>query len=366
MSLYTWAFDAVIHRMDPERAHRWGLGAVALAGRVAPARGLLRATVGHQDSSAAGGEGGRVPDRGWRLGQRQVPGRLGLAAGMDKDAAAVLGMAALGFGFVEIGTVTPRPQPGNDRPRMWRVLDERAIRNTMGFNNAGASAVARQLRHLRASRVGRAAVVGVNIGKNKTTPLARAADDYWACARVVAPWADFVVVNVSSPNTPGLRDLQAVGHLRPILEAARRGCQQGAPDRRVPLFVKISPDLSDGDIVEVVALTRELGLEGVVATNTTVQHDLGDGGVSGPPLFPRALEVVRLVDAHLGDDQTLIATGGIDSPDRARQMFDAGADLVEAFTAFIYQGPTWPGRMNRHIARTATSSRSRTPLSGSV
>jgi len=351
MPLYTWAFDTVIHRTDPERAHHLGLAAIELAGRIAPARGLLRTTVGRPPTGPIGG-GSTIGAHGSvRIGPRAVPGVLGLAAGMDKNATAVLGMTALGFGFVEIGTITPRPQPGNDAPRMWRMPDQHGIRNRMGFNNLGAPAAADQLRRLRATRAGRAAIVGANIGKNKTTPEDGAPEDYRTCARLLAPWADFVVVNVSSPNTPGLRDLQAVGSLRPILEAARQGCEQGAPDRRVPLFVKIAPDLSDRDIVDVVALTRALGLEGVVATNTTVRHDLGEGGVSGPPLFPRALEVVRLVAAHLGDDQTLIATGGIDTPDRARQMLDAGADLLEAFTAFIYQGPTWPGLMNRALAR---------------
>ncbi len=340
MSLYTWAYDTAIRRVDPELAHEWGLAAVALAGDLAAARGALRATMGHLPA----------PADPVRIGGRAVPGRLGLAAGMDKNARAVLGMCALGFGFVEIGTVTPRPQPGNDRPRMWRLLDERGIRNRMGFNNLGAEAAADRLRRLRATRAGRAAVVGANIGKNKATPAADAPADYRACARLLAPWADFVVVNVSSPNTPGLRDLQAAEALRPILQAARRGCEEGAPGRRVPLFVKIAPDLSDREILDVVALTRDLGLEGLVATNTTIAHDLGEGGVSGPRLFPRALEVVRLVCAHRGPGQLVIASGGVSTPEQARRMREAGADLLEGFTAFVYEGPAWPGRMNRALA----------------
>lgn len=178
----------------------------------------------------------RIPHaNGWwrrgplTLGERRLPSRLGLAAGMDKDAEAVLGMCALGYAFVEIGTVTPRPQPGNDAPRLWRLMEERGLRNRMGFNNAGADAAAEKLRELRSTPAGRAAIVGANIGKNKVTSEADAPADYEYCAKTLAHWVDFVVVNVSSPNTPGLRDLQSVDHLRPILQAARRGCEAGAP-----------------------------------------------------------------------------------------------------------------------------------------
>jgi len=270
---------------------------------------------------------------------------------MDKDAEAVLGMSALGYAFVEIGTVTPRPQPGNEAPRLWRLMEDRGLRNRMGFNNAGADAAAEKLRELRSTHAGRAAIVGANIGKNKVTPEAEAPADYEYCAKTLAHWVDFVVVNVSSPNTPGLRDLQSVDHLRPILQAARRGCEAGAPDRIMPLFVKIAPDLADEDIVAVVELTKELGLAGVVATNTTINHDLGEGGVSGAPLLPRALEVVSLVARHLDDEQILIGTGGISSPEDALRMIGAGADLVEAFSAFIFEGPSWPGEVSRALQR---------------
>ena len=302
----------------------------------------MRATLGYVDplrtpTRTVGGA--EVP---LTLGHRTLPSRLGLAAGMDKDAEAVLGMSALGYAFVEIGTVTPRPQPGNEAPRLWRLMEERGLRNRMGFNNAGADAAADKLRELRSTHAGRAAIVGANIGKNKVTPEADAPADYEYCARVLAHWVDFVVVNVSSPNTPGLR---------PILQAARRGCEAGAPDRVMPLFVKIAPDLADEDIVAVVELTKELGLTGVVATNTTINHDLGEGGVSGAPLLPRALEVVSLVARHLDDDQILIGTGGISSPEDALRMIGAGADLVEAFSAFIFEGPSWPGEVSRALQR---------------
>ncbi|MDC4232929.1 quinone-dependent dihydroorotate dehydrogenase [Actinomyces sp. B33] len=350
-SAYTWLFNRLIVRSDPERAHDLGVGAIAAAGSFAPARRALRATLGHLDGSCAPRRVVGSRSTPLMIGPRRLRGRLGLAAGMDKDAEAVLGLDALGFAFVEVGTITPRPQPGNERPRLWRLVDERGIRNRMGFNNEGAGAAAVRLRDLRRTRAGRGAVVGANIGKNKTTPANRAPADYEYCARLLSPWVDFVVVNVSSPNTPGLRDLQSADLLRPILLAARRGCLDGAPDREVPLFVKIAPDLSDEEIIEVVALTRELGLAGVVATNTTIDHDLGPGGVSGEPLFERALEVVRLVALHLADEQLLIGTGGISTPRDAQRMLDAGADLVEGFSAFIYQGPSWPGEVNRALAR---------------
>ena len=242
---YNWAFTHFISRSDPEDAHHLGLGAISLAGRFAPTRGLMRATLGYLDphhSPTRMVNGVEVP---LTLGQRRLPSRLGLAAGMDKDAQAVLGMCALGYAFVEIGTVTPRPQPGNDAPRLWRLMEERGLRNRMGFNNAGADAAADKLRELRSTSAGRAAIVGANIGKNKVTSEEDAPADYEYCAKTLAHWVDFVVVNVSSPNTPGLRDLQSVDHLRPILQAARRGCEAGAPDRVMPLFVKIAPDLAD-------------------------------------------------------------------------------------------------------------------------
>lgn len=347
-SAYTWFFDHFIHLSDPEDAHHVGLGAIAIAGQIPPVRALMRATLGHIDTARVTGQVGH-PYKEVRIGERKVRGKLGLAAGMDKDAKAVLGLDALGFAFVEVGTITPRPQPGNDQPRLWRLLDERGLRNRMGFNNQGAEQAAEQLKKLRSSKAGRSAIVGANIGKNKMTPEHRAPEDYEYCARILARWVDFIVVNVSSPNTPGLRDLQAVDHLRPILEAARRGSDAGAPDRHMPLFVKIAPDLSDDDIIAVTALSKELGLTGIVATNTTIAHDLGDGGVSGAPLYQRALDVVRLVADHLDDDQLLIGTGGISTPEDAARMLNAGADLVEAFSAFIYEGPSWPGEMNRAL-----------------
>lgn len=346
--VYPWLYRHLIRLTDPEQAHHAAISALSVAGTFAPSRGLMRGTCGYL-------RGGipplarRTPYRSVTIGERVIPGVLGLAAGMDKNAQAVEAMCALGFAFVEIGTVTPLPQPGNDGPRLWRLIEEEGLRNRMGFNNEGAAAAAARLKALRSTSAGRSLIVGANIGKNKTTSEADAPRDYYLCAKELAPWVDFIVVNVSSPNTPGLRDLQAVDHLRPILAAARAGCED-AVSRRMPLFVKIAPDLGNEDIVKVVALTQELGMEGIVATNTTIAHDYGEGGVSGRPLFERALEVVALVAEHLGDDQILIGTGGITTVDDAKRMLDAGADLIEGLSAFVSQGPTWPGRMNRALA----------------
>ena len=280
---------------------------------------------------------------------RPVPGVLGLAAGMDKEGEAVVGMDALGFGFIEVGTFTAQAQPGNDKPRMWRYPATRAVRNRMGFNNSGADEAARRLRELRSTVRGRSIVVGANIGKTKVVPLEDAVEDYRYSAAAVARWADYLVVNVSSPNTPGLRDLQNVESLRPILEAVREA-GDAAAHRHVPLLVKIAPDLADEDVDAVADLVTDMGLDGVVATNTTIDHDLGEGGLSGAPLLPRSLEVVRRLRARLGEGPTIIGVGGISSIMDAELMLDAGADLLQAYTAFIYNGPAWPGRINRALA----------------
>ena len=222
--------------------------------------------------------------------------------------------------------------------------------NRMGFNNAGAEAAAERLRRLRSTRRGRSVVVGVNIGKSRVTPVDDAVGDYATSARLLARWADYLTVNVSSPNTPGLRDLQSVDALRPILTAVQREADAAA-GRRVPVLVKVAPDLDDDDVAAVADLVTELSLAGVVATNTTIAHDHGPGGVSGRPLQARALEVVRLLRARLSPDALVIGVGGIDDVASARRMLDAGADLLQAYTAFVYQGPAWPGSVNRALAR---------------
>ncbi|PFG37855.1 dihydroorotate oxidase A [Georgenia soli] len=342
--MYRLLFRTLAVRVDPERAHLLALGLIRTVSRVPVLSDAVRATLGRRPDVPvpAAADGGPLA--------RPVPGVLGLAAGMDKDADTVLGMDMIGFGFVEVGTVTARPQPGNERPRLWRHVELGALRNRMGFNNRGATAAGEQLRRLRRSRRGRSVVVGANIGKSKVTPLDGAVADYETSAREVARWADYLVVNVSSPNTPGLRDLQAVDSLRPILAAVRRAADESA-GRAVPLFVKIAPDLSDDDVDAVADLALELGLAGVVATNTTVNHDLGPGGLSGSPLRERSLAVVSRLRGRLGERGTIIGVGGISTEADARAMIAAGADLLQAYSAFVYEGPAWPGRINRALGR---------------
>lgn len=333
--LYRLFFNMYITTVDPEVAHGRALRAIAAMGR-SPLAPLVRATLGRR---------GRPQTT---VLNRPVPGIVGLAAGMDKNAEAILGMDALGFGFVEIGTVTPRPQPGNEGMRMWRHTDLRALRNRMGFNSLGAHEARANLKQLRSTRRGRSVVVGVNIGKNKDTPADQASQDYAECARLLARYADFLVINVSSPNTPGLRDLQAVESLRPIIRATREAAREVA-GRDVPVIVKISPDISDDDVRHIATLIRDERVDGVAATNTTINHEFGEGGLSGEPLRQRALDVVRMLRAELPVDTIIIGAGGIATIDDATAMLGAGADLLEVYSSFVYEGPALPGRLNRGV-----------------
>lgn len=341
--LYDLLYKTVLTRIDPEVIHDICMDAIEVTGRVPIVRDVVRQMWGRRPSLPvpSASQGGPFA--------RPVPGIMGLAAGMDKEGGAVEGLDMLGFGFIEVGTFTAHAQPGNDKPRMWRHPEMRAIRNRMGFNNEGADEAARRLRALRSTPRGRSIVVGANIGKTKATALEDAVEDYRYSASRVARWADYLVVNVSSPNTPGLRSLQSAESLRPILVAVREA-GDAAARRHVPLLVKIAPDLADEDIDAVADLVRELALDGVVATNTTIAHDLGEGGLSGSPLLPRALEVVRRLRARLGEGPTIIGVGGISSIMDAELMLEAGADLLQAYSAFIYNGPAWPGRINRALA----------------
>lgn len=279
------------------------------------------------------------------------PTPVGLAAGFDKDAVGYDALARLGFGFVEVGTLTAHPQPGNEKPRMFRLPRDRAIINRMGFNNGGSEAARPRL--ARPHRV----PIGVNIGKSKITPEEEAASDYAKSAERLAPHADYLVVNVSSPNTPGLRDLQAVEKLRPILRAV----QEASAGKGPPLLVKIAPDLSDDDVDRVADLALELGLDGIVATNTTIGRTglvtapsevraIGAGGLSGPPLAARALEVLRRLRARVGDRLVLVAAGGIEDADDAWERILAGASLIQIYTGFVYGGPLTASRIARGLA----------------
>ena len=347
--MYRLLFSIFFRRIPAETAHHLGFGLIRAVAAVPVLGWSLRRRLAPHDPVL------RVHTLGLDL-----PGPLGLAAGFDKDARGVAALGALGFAFVEIGTVTAQPQPGNPKPRLFRLTEDRALINRMGFNNEGSAAAAARL---RARARGRGVVVGVNIGKTKVVPDQEAIADYLASATALADVAGYLVVNVSSPNTPGLRDLQAVEHLRPLLVGVRAALDE-AGARRVPLLVKIAPDLADEDIDAVADLALELELDGIIATNTTISRDglatdpaqvqaIGTGGVSGAPLKDRSLAVLRRLRGRVGDRLVLVAVGGIETADDAWARIQAGATLVQAYTGFVYGGPLWPRRIHRGLARRA-------------
>ena len=344
--MYGLLFSQVISRVPAETAHHWTLRGLRAVQAVPGAVPLLRRTLAPRDPALA------VRALGLRF-----PGPVGLAAGFDKDAQVPEALGAFGFGHVEIGTVTGRGQPGNPRPRLFRLPRDRAIVNRMGFNNEGSLAALRRLKRLRARHPG--VVVGVNIGKTKAVPEAEAAGDYVLSAERLAPYADYLVVNVSSPNTPGLRDLQAVEHLRPLLTAVREAADRSA-GRHVPLLVKIAPDLADADVDAVADLALDLGLDGIIATNTTIAREglaspaelvRETGGLSGAPLKRRSVEVLRRLRERTGGRLVLISVGGVESADDVWERIRAGATLVQAYTAMVYGGPFWVSRVHRDLSR---------------
>lgn len=332
-------YDAVrtaLFRAPPERIHTLVFSALRGATATAATRGTLRRALAPHDPVLASTVFGV-----------RFPGPLGLAAGFDKDGEGLNTWGAMGFGYAEVGTVTPLAQPGNPAPRLFRLPADRALLNRMGFNNHGAGQLA-----LRLARHRPDVPIGVNIGKSKVTPPEEAAQDYASSARLLGPLAAYLVVNVSSPNTPGLRDLQAVESLRPILAAV-------LAETATPVLVKIAPDLSDSDVDAVADLALELGLAGIVATNTTISRsglrtpgveDLGPGGISGTPLAHRSLEVLRRLYARVGDRQVLIGVGGIENADDAWERITAGASLLQGYTGFVYGGGLWAKQIHDGIA----------------
>jgi dihydroorotate dehydrogenase len=318
----------LLFSLDAERAHAVTFSTLDLLHR----SGLLRQR--EADPAAA------VTLMGLRF-----PNRVGLAAGLDKNARCIDALGALGFGFIEAGTVTTQPQAGQARPRLFRLPEARALINRMGFPNEGAAAIAPRL----AARSFRG-VCGINIGKNATTPLEQAAANYVDCFRIVAPHADYVAVNVSSPNTANLRQLQQVAQLRPILDAlleARTDVLQASGRTVLPLLVKVSPDLSAAELIAIARLVRESGIDGMIATNTTttraavagVRGSEEQGGLSGAPLQALAVKTLPILRGELGSRTPIIAAGGIDSGTTALAAVRAGADLVQIYTGLIYRGP---------------------------
>lgn len=331
--LYETVLRPLLYRLPPEPAHHLAMRALRAMHAVPGASAALRWLLRPDDPMLS------VDVLGLRF-----PTPVGLAAGFDKDAVAFEPLGALGFGHVEVGTLTGEAQPGNPLPRLFRLPADRALVNRMGFNNRGsADAVARLAKRPRRT------VVGVNVGKTKAVLPERAIADYVASTERLAAHADYFVVNVSSPNTPGLRDLQAVESLRPLLRAVREALDVAAPTR-VPLLVKIAPDLADADVDAVADLALELGLDGIIATNTTIARSglrsdparidgIGAGGLSGPPVAARALAVLRRLRARVGDRIVLVAVGGIETADDAWARVRAGASLVQVYTGFVYGGP---------------------------
>ncbi|MBC7777426.1 MAG: quinone-dependent dihydroorotate dehydrogenase [Phycisphaerae bacterium] len=339
-------FKPLLFALSPEFAHRLTYQLLDLAAAFPPTRWLLRAMF-------------CVPKK--RL-EKQVlglifPNAVGLAAGFDKNGKHIRGLACLGFGFIEVGTVTPLAQEGNPRPRLFRLPKDKALINRLGFNNDGLDALVESLKNLRQKGVPNGLIIGGNIGKNKVTPNEEAANDYLICFEKLFPWVDYFVVNVSSPNTPGLRELQEKEPLTRLLNLLQeKNRTQKSPK---PILLKIAPDLNNDQLDDIAEIVRATGLAGVIATNTTVSRaglktpenppshlgrgrgwgSIGMGGLSGVPVRERATEVIRYLRGKLGKEVAIIGVGGIDSAQSAKEKLDAGADLVQMYTGLIYEGP---------------------------
>ena len=341
MGLYDLVFRTVLTRIDPERAHHLAASVI----RAIPRLGLTAVVrrVCRPDPSLSVHALGLTFESPW-----------GMAAGFDKNADMIRGLWALGFGHIEVGTVTAIPQEGNPRPRLFRLVADRAVINRMGFNNRGAQAAADNVRRARAQGAG--PIIGANIGKSRVVDVADAIDDYRQSARHMAPVADYLAVNVSSPNTPGLRGLQDDTLLGPLLDAVLD--EAGG----LPVLVKIAPDLDDEAVEAVARLAVAKGLAGIIATNTTIGRAglvtdaarveaAGAGGLSGAPVRARALEVLRIIRRVVPADFCVIAVGGIESADDARERLAAGATLIQGYTGFLYRGPLWAREILRGLAR---------------
>jgi dihydroorotate dehydrogenase len=332
--LYKLFFKLVFRNIDPEQAHYLGMFLIKSLGRL----GILSLFKDRSKHDLH------------RVMGLEFVGPFGLAAGFDKNAEVVFELGQLGFSHVEVGTVTRYAQPGNEKPRLFRLPGDKALINRMGFNNDGADEIAERLKALRESSKS-LPVIGVNIGKSKITEIADAEADYRYSAKRLAPFADYLAVNVSSPNTPGLRSLQAVEQLEPIL----RGVKQESLGK--PVLVKIAPDLADDEALEIAQLVLDLDLAGVIATNTTVQRtdlvtsaskvqSMGQGGLSGPVLAKRSIEILKILRSALGPEKVVISVGGVFSKADVRERLELGADLVQGYTGFVYEGLSWAGRLN--------------------
>jgi dihydroorotate dehydrogenase len=337
--VYGFIFKFFFSRFDPEQVHHVVASGLNLAQRLGITR-LFRL----EDKKTR-----RVSAFGLSFN-----GPFGLAAGFDKDGTMILALADLGFSHIEVGTVTALAQPGNEKPRLFRLTADRALVNRMGFNNQGSAKLAQRLSDLRSTHKN-LPVIGVNIGKSKLTPIEDAVMDYGTSTALLAPVADYLAVNVSSPNTPGLRSLQSVDSLKPILEEVLSKAQGK------PVLVKIAPDLTDEEVREIAELAVSLGLAGVIATNTTVSREklrtdsarlskIGAGGLSGLPVAERSLEVLRILNQSIAGRIDIVSVGGVESTADVQSRLDLGAALVQGYTGFVYRGPFWARRINRELA----------------
>lgn len=328
--MYTF-FRSLLFRLDPEDAHALSLLAIRMAGAAPPVAAWLRTRYA----------GALKPVEVFNL---KFPNPIGLAAGYDKDGLGWRGLALLGFGHIEIGAVTPRAQPGNPKPRLFRLPEDRALINRMGFPGRGADFVAKRMQGRRPPGL----VLGVNLGKNRDTPLEKAAADYQNLFHVFAPLADYLAVNVSSPNTEGLRRLQAREALDGLLSALADRRREDEVELRhsVPILVKLSPDLDDQELEDALDVIQSNGMDGVIAANTTIQREglhssnaCETGGLSGEPLRKRAVEMVRRIHRITGGKLPIVGVGGIMNASDAQEMLDAGAVLVQVYTGLVYEGP---------------------------
>jgi dihydroorotate dehydrogenase len=336
---------AFLFRLDAEKAHHLTFSLIRSLHKFPLVPALLRSVYASND-----------PQLEKKLFGLTFPNAVGLAAGLDKDAKLFDELANIGFGHVEIGTVTPKPQPGNDKPRLFRLLKDKAIINRMGFNNEGAVAASHRLRNRKNKKV----IIGGNIGKNKMTPNEDAFKDYETCFKVLFDVVDYFVVNVSSPNTPNLRDLQEKEPLTNLLQQLQ--ILNKAKPQPKPILLKIAPDLSDSQLDDIIDIVKITKLDGVIATNTTISREglscpkeyidkIGMGGLSGKPLTKRSTEVIRYLKQKSGNAFPVIGVGGIHSAEDALEKLDAGADLLQLYTGFIYEGPGLIKEINKAILK---------------
>lgn len=344
--MYKLLLRPFLFLLSPEAAHAFSLGALKILLRIPGIRQFIKKKYSYNAYHSK-----------TELFGLCFKNPVGMAAGFDKNGKYVRELALLGFGFVEVGTVTPRPQPGNPRPRLFRLPKDRALINRMGFNNEGAVRVAERLRKYRPTDI----VIGGNIGKNRDTPEEKDADDYLTCFRTLFDVVDYFVLNVSSPNTEGLRKLQGRDRLRLLLKQITEERNRRTPYK--PVLVKIAPDLTEPEISDIVEAAGEFGIDGIVAVNTTISREglktndkkirhIGAGGLSGAPLHGRALEVVRFITEKSGLKLPVIGAGGIMNPQEAANMLGAGASLLQLYTGFIYEGPGLIKKINTCLSKT--------------